>query len=101
VTLQELIESNTGVDKQKREHYSHARHKAHREQKALSKDEQGGWPTFPALSRTNNTVGAPLFAPFAKGGIPHRSPHCFLIPQRPRLRIHREHKCQGTASAVP
>jgi hypothetical protein len=37
----------------------------------------GGWPTFPAFSVTHKPVGAPSFAAFAKGGIPHRSPHRF------------------------
>jgi hypothetical protein len=35
----------------------------------LMRVEAGG-PPIPAFSLTHDTVGAPLFAPFAKGGIP-------------------------------
>jgi hypothetical protein len=44
-----------------------------------------------------NRVAFPSFSLFAKGGIPHRSPHRSKIPQRPRSRIHLLDKCQGTA----
>jgi len=36
---------------------------------------RAGGPPFPLVLLTHNTAGAPLFALFAKGGIPHRPAH--------------------------
>jgi hypothetical protein len=41
---------------------------------------RGGRPTLPAFSLTHNDMVGPSLALFAKGGIPHRSPHADPSP---------------------
>jgi len=48
-----------------------------RQHRSLPRDTNlmaAGGPPIPAFYKTHKTVGAPSFAAFAKGGIPHSTP---------------------------